>query len=188
MKAMKHFTAFAATLALIASALSLSAQGTGATERRIQWKAVEGSKSYLMEIRDPGSDDIILSRSVNGTSADVSLKPGDYEVRITALNKFLKPAGKSSWTKLSVKRSVAPDPKDMAGTDLYAGAKDQALTVSGSGFMASTEAYLEVDGKSVRAAVLGQTEGSISLSFDLTSAPPGEYALRFKNPSSNASP
>jgi hypothetical protein len=178
--AMKRTLAFFALLGLLLAPASSHAQD-GAADRKLQWKAVEGAKAYLVEIRTEAGK-AIVSRTVEQTSYDISLAPGEYEVRITALNKFSKPSGASSWSKVSIRRNPIPVPGDVSSAGLVAGKKDQRLSVSGSGFLPSTELAIEGNGLSLPGTILSQADSSISASFDLSKLGPGEYRLKIQNP------
>jgi len=167
--------------------MALAAGMTGAQTaddaRSLEWKAVEGAYGYLVEIRD-SAQETVFSRSTDKPSISFSLPPGDYEARITVLNKFLKPAAVSPWSKLSVRRAVKPDPASAEGGLLYAGARDQQMIVTGGNFIPLTEAYLEAAGQSIRGSIIEQSANRLHISFDLSGAKPGVYSLRLRNPPS----
>jgi|GEM_PF-2077528 len=168
---------------LMALAAGMTGAQTADDARSLEWKAVEGAYGYLVEIRD-SAQETVFSRSTDKPSISFSLPPGDYEARITVLNKFLKPAAVSPWSKLSVRRAVKPDPASAEGGLLYAGARDQQMIVTGGNFIPLTEAYLEAAGQSIRGSIIEQSANRLHISFDLSGAKPGVYSLRLRNPPS----
>ncbi len=177
---MKRILALAALFFLSLGALA-NAQDEALTQRKLQWKSVPGAKAYILEVRN-GLGDSILNKTLETTSFDISLPPGEYEVRITTLNKFLKPASVSPWSKLSIMRSILPVPQSISAETLIAGKKDQVLSVSGSGFMPYTLLSLESENGKASGSILSQSGNKISAVFDLSSLAPGEYRLKVSNP------
>ncbi len=178
---MKHFRrSMPVILALLVAA---AAAQEASDPRTIAWKAVDGASGYAVEIRNSGQE-TVFSKNTAKPSITFTLPPGDYEVRITVLNKFRKPASVSTWTPLSIRRSVVPELSGTGGERLYAGASGQLLTVRGRLLLPQTEVILEGGGKTAVASVVEQGQDRIVASFDLAGFAAGEYSLRLKNPPS----
>lgn len=173
----RRLIAFAA---LFAIALS-SAWAQTTQNKRIEWKAVEGARAYRVELRDAASKEI-LNRVVETTFVEVDLSPGEYKVRITVLNVFMKAASVSDWMPVSVKLTAEIDVKEISPGGLFAGAPKAELSATGSGFLKDTVAKLEGKGITFMARPVRFDKTGAVFSFDLTKAQAGAYAIVFENP------
>jgi hypothetical protein len=168
----------AAVVALLALALAASAEDIPAFE----WKGVDGASGYLFQVREPGGK-ILAERETSDTSIALPLAPGAYEIRISALNKFKKPASSSEWKPVSVVRAVPPKVDGFAPSALYAGSPEGKLTLTGSNFLPDTEIFLEGEGKLLRAKTLpGSKDTQIEAAVPLADAAPGTYTVHAANP------
>ncbi|MCR9143997.1 MAG: hypothetical protein NXI24_17250 [bacterium] len=76
-------------------------------QRKVEWRPVDGSHGYLLQLRDQNAR-LIVERRVETPRARLSLQPGSYRLRVASLNKFGKPASWSAWAGLKIRR---PAPK-----------------------------------------------------------------------------
>ncbi len=68
---------------------------------RVRWLPVDGVARYRVEVRGPGGQQVV-SQTVEGSSLDVGLEPGLYEVRIASLNKFGREVPGAVWHSFRV--------------------------------------------------------------------------------------
>lgn len=84
-------------------------------QRTIEWRSVDGSRGYVLQLRDQNAR-IIIERKLQTSRTVVELQPGRYSLRVAALNKFGKPASWSAWAQISVRRparrQTTSDPPD----------------------------------------------------------------------------
>ncbi len=177
--------ALAAALAL---ALVLAASAPGAFAEpapvRLEWTVVEGARSYLVEIRVAGASAMVYSASVAEPWAAAPLAPGDYEIRVSALNVFGKAVAVGEWTAFSVRATARleeatlasppePDPSNPSLT---------VIRILVSGALAETVARLEGQGAGIEAITVESGASGLIASFDLSGAPAGDYDLVLENP------
>jgi hypothetical protein len=67
----------------------------------LEWEAVQGAGSYLVEVQDFHRQPV-LSRTVSTPSLTVKLLPGQYFLRLTTLNRFMKSEGASDWLPIHI--------------------------------------------------------------------------------------
>ncbi len=68
---------------------------------RLAWENVEGNQGYVVEIKEDGAGDI-KQHKVKTNNIVFQLKPGHYQIRVAALNKFGKPALWTEWNPIHV--------------------------------------------------------------------------------------
>lgn len=77
---------------------------------RIEWEEVKGARGYILEIKNREGREI-YRKKIADSFALVDIAPGDYKIRITALNVFMKPGSNSGWTAFMVKKKARPQEK-----------------------------------------------------------------------------
>jgi hypothetical protein len=182
--AMKKRVWIAFALILSLSPLGLRAEPGADTERvekKLEWEAVDGASAYLVELRDSGGA-YIFSDTLRGTYVTLSLSEGRYELRVTALNKFLKAASSSPWKSFSVLRTGLPLVSSLAPASAYAGQASADFRAEGDFFLPAMRVYLKL-AKGKREASIGKVEGgSVEFNLRLDDLAPGDYSLVFANP------
>ncbi|WP_394854595.1 fibronectin type III domain-containing protein [Leptospira ellisii] len=69
----------------------------------IEWNEVKGNNGYKLEIRKPSVPDVLIREDrVSVNSLEFSIPAGEYEFRISALNRFGKPSSWSQWSPFLV--------------------------------------------------------------------------------------
>ncbi|WP_425460697.1 fibronectin type III domain-containing protein [Leptospira gomenensis] len=69
----------------------------------IEWNEVKGNNGYKLEIRKPSAPDFpVREDKVSVNNLEFSIPAGEYEFRISALNRFGKPSSWSQWSRFSV--------------------------------------------------------------------------------------
>ena len=151
-----------------------------AEEPQLRWTPVPGAGGYLIEIRTR-AEKAIVAETVTQASFVLNLAPGDYEARITTLNKFLRPETGSAWTPFSVRRAIVPTLAEVIPGVLEEG-QPQRFVVRGTGLSSSTEVQLFAGADEVKVSairVLSTQEIEFSVAVPLK---PGSYSLVLRNP------
>ena len=146
----------------------------------LTWGAVPGAGGYLVEVRTKASR-TVASQTVTQPSFTLELVPGDYELRITTLNKFLKPETSSAWAPFSVRRAVVPTLTGVTPGVLKEG-ETSPLVVRGTGLSSATEVRLLAGDDEVKVSglrVLSAQELEFSAAGPLK---PGSYTVVLRNP------
>ncbi|MBN1495454.1 MAG: hypothetical protein JXA07_01710 [Spirochaetes bacterium] len=94
-----------AACVFLCSAGILNAAGPGDGQVRLDWDAVRGAQGYVVEIKD-AEGKIIFKKNAEKNFVMAPLVPGNYRIRISALNVFMKPASSSGWTDLIVRKKT----------------------------------------------------------------------------------
>ena len=160
-------------LLLASLALSLSspysrafAEGAGV---RLEWTAVEGARSYLVEIRASGAAGLVLSATAVEPGIEAPLVPGDYEIRVSALNVFGKAVAVGEWTAFSVRATARLEEPSLASPP-EADPTNPALIVIRihvSGAMPDTVARLEGQDVRIEATRVEPGEAGLEVAFGL---------------------
>ena len=74
---------------------------------RIKWNEVRNAVRYRALIRD-SSGKLIIDRNTDSNSIELDINPGEYGMRIGAVNKFSKIGSWSDWAAFSVKAPEKP--------------------------------------------------------------------------------
>lgn len=89
----------------------------------IEWNEVKGNNGYKIEIRKKSIEDtLVMEEKVAVNSLEFKIPSGEYEFRISALNRFGKPSSWSQWSAFHVEQDR---PKSVVEAE-----KKQALTGS----------------------------------------------------------
>ncbi len=71
----------------------------------IEWNEVKGNNGYKVEVRKISNPEILVAEEKTVTSSLEFLIPaGEYEFRISALNRFGKPSSWSQWSSFQVEQ------------------------------------------------------------------------------------
>ncbi len=115
----------------------------------LDWSAVSGSGGYKIDIRDTAGK-LLITETVKKPEIVLEIPPGDYEMRVTTLNRFMQPSGSSPWTAFTVLRrnpplvtSISPKtviPNETTTLTLRGGefGEDTTVTLGESGFLKAT--------------------------------------------------
>jgi hypothetical protein len=88
----------------------LAAQSLAPQPFPFGWKPVEGAGGYLVEVKD-SQGNLTSSQQLkpSETSLSLQLLPGTYQIRLTTLNRFLKPESSTAWLPIHVEAPTAPE-------------------------------------------------------------------------------
>ncbi|HRS75600.1 MAG TPA: hypothetical protein P5203_00060 [Spirochaetota bacterium] len=94
-------------LLIVAASSTLLAQEKEKKEKaiRIKWAAVEGVIKYMVQMKN-AEDAIVLDRTVTTNFIDFVLPPGNYRIRIGAINKFEKVSFWTEWENVEIRKGV----------------------------------------------------------------------------------
>ncbi|HOT43683.1 MAG TPA: hypothetical protein PLM53_04450 [Spirochaetota bacterium] len=94
-------------LLIVAASSTLLAQEKEKKEKaiRIKWAAVEGVIKYMVQMKN-AEDTIVLDRTVTTNFIDFVLPPGNYRIRIGAINKFEKVSFWTEWENVEIRKGV----------------------------------------------------------------------------------
>ncbi|MCB1175718.1 MAG: hypothetical protein KDK39_19240, partial [Leptospiraceae bacterium] len=165
-------------------ALALPAQESeGNKTVQFRWKAVAGVAGYQVQIRDPeNKDELIVDQRTAEPSISVQMKPGTYERRIAAINKFNRPGQWSRWQAFQIKTVARPRIEKLEAVKSHADGS-QTVQVKGSEFVDKTKVFIERPGKA-RQEVNARFVSDRELSVDLPAnqIPDGNYNIVVENP------
>ena len=68
----------------------------------LSWSAVQGNRGYVVQLQDESQTRLLQETKVKSESVDLIVKPGQYFIRISALNKFGKSSAWTPWKSFSV--------------------------------------------------------------------------------------
>lgn len=77
----------------------------------ISWSAVPGASGYAVEWT--GSDGRVVMQKSSTSEVELSLEAGEYRIRVSALNRFGKPAGWSEWKSFRVEDAAQKQSLDL---------------------------------------------------------------------------
>jgi hypothetical protein len=146
----------------------------------IEWKPVENTVNYSVEIADE-FDEIILEKTAEVTKIEVTLPYGKYKYRVGNFNKFNKVTW-SEWHTLMIVPALKPEIISADPAGLFTKVTDK-ITIKGKNFYRSSEvtiknAQTKLDVKNVK---LIDPE-TLQVTVDTKLATPGTYDLVVKNP------
>lgn len=169
------------TIILCLTCLELALWAEDSFEKKITWKPVEGAFSYLVEVRKVNGA-IVQSETSALAEVQVTLPPGEYELRVTVLNKFMKSAAETPWKKITIKRTVKPVISQLTPSLVYSGDSEVKIAVFGSGFLSDSIVTLEKENTKIKASVFLANEQGFIATFNLSDAELGSYSLVVSNP------
>lgn len=132
---------------IVANGVYSQASNQNGSKTVIQWKSVENASSYKLEIRPEKDKQIQLSLKENEALLD--LKPGKYEYRVGALNKFKKVKHWSKWYPLDVVYSEPPQILEESKYTFTLPEKEKEIIVKGKNFLEEIEIELESNSERV---------------------------------------
>jgi len=148
--------------ALLLCCVMLYGQGSN----RITWEPVYGAGGYIIEIKN-SSGRVIVEKEVASTYYDVSKLPeGDYQYRITTLNKLKQKGGSTSWIDLAIERVIVPVIKKISHKQLAWSYDNPEVTLSGRHFTKECRFFLRSGSKRIELDTdfISETEVRFSLS------------------------
>ncbi|HMV45333.1 MAG TPA: DUF5683 domain-containing protein [Leptospiraceae bacterium] len=171
-------------LFILIAANSIIAQSTENNPKKtsIKWKNVENAIGYKLEIRPDKEKEMQINSTENEVFLD--LKPGKYEYRVGALNKFKKVKHWSKWSSLEVIYSQPPIVEENLKYTFTIPEKKQDIVVKGKYFLEDIEVELESSNGIVPINEIKRvSESEIKFSVNLeTFTSPDSFRLTLRNP------
>jgi len=168
---------------LLAAVVSFGsmAEGYDSLPYFISWDSVEGAGGYLVEARKPGGPVAFRDKlNPDTTRVTLSLPAGEYEIRITTLDRLMNPDSSTKWTSIEVLPDSAPKVIGYKPARYILGYAI-AIPLSASSMGEWTEAFLvSPTGKRIKMTVRKKAKNSFTLSGIVTGEV-GPYALVLKN-------
>ncbi|MDC7224982.1 MAG: hypothetical protein PQJ60_14635 [Spirochaetales bacterium] len=146
-------------LILLMIFLPLGAQeetGPVGETKKLEWAAVEGASSYLVEIEKGGV--IIHTIPTEEPFLPLFLNPGEYRVRISVFNKFEKLASRSDWNPLTIYPSPQPIIQEYEPDFFYDDLTQITITIRGKDFDGGADFFLIRGNDRVRGEVRERRE------------------------------
>ncbi|MFH0976017.1 MAG: hypothetical protein V1874_09570 [Spirochaetota bacterium] len=165
----------------------LSAGGMGYAEEEInklhlKWEPVQGAIEYQIEIQDASGKEA-LNVKTGDTELDFNLPPGDYRVRIGAVNKFNKVDTWSSWNPLKVKKIFVPVIYGLSKNKFISGTEEKDLQISGRDIEKDAAIYIKNKSASYQIRDFRYVNSStINFDLDVSGIEAGDYDLVVINP------
>jgi hypothetical protein len=160
--------------------LVLFSQPLQASDPEIRWAPVSGAGGYLVEIRQAAK--MVVSETVKEPLLVLYLAPGNYQVRITTLNKLLRPENSTDWNSFSVLRAVIPTVQGISPDVLQSG-QPQRFLIRGTGFSSSTEVKFLSSGDTEIPITGNQVLSPQEIEFSVVlPLEPGTYTIILRNP------
>ncbi|MBM9579649.1 fibronectin type III domain-containing protein [Leptospira sp. 201903070] len=98
----------------------------------IEWNEVKGNNGYKIEIRKKGLEDtIVKEEKVSTNSLEFKILAGEYEFRISALNRFGKPSSWSQWSAFLVEQDRPKSMVEAEKKQTFSGSSSWRIWVPG---------------------------------------------------------
>ncbi|MCP4131045.1 MAG: porin family protein [bacterium] len=123
----------------------LGAKARPTKKATIRWKRVPRATAYLVEIKNAGGR-IVLKKETKRPILKFVLPQGRYKVRLSSLNKFYKPAGKTPWFAIKIRKAFIPRYNSISVKQLRHGQGKTRITVYGDNFLKGCRVYLRSAG------------------------------------------
>ncbi len=147
---------------------------------KLEWEDLPGH-TFLLELKKDNR--LLFERRISDPLIYLDLSPGEYEYRISFLNKFEKTDAVTDWITLTVLKDLEPVIIDVPPHTIFAGERSQRVTVHTSDIMEGALIRLERDGKAENLAYEKKGNNTIEIVLETEHLAAGQYDLRIINPS-----
>jgi len=167
------FKIIAAVIITVISIIEISAQ----EKTQLRWEAVHGSGGYILEIRN-SQKKVIVEEELKVTEYDISkLSTGDYQYRLTTLNKLKKKGSSTGWMNLSIEKAVIPVLTGISQKFLGHSYENPPFTVTGKDFLQDTKLYLKNESQKIDLNTAFITSGELKAALKKDEAAAGIFDL-----------
>lgn len=98
----------------------------------IEWNEVKGNNGYKIEIRKKSLEDtLVMEEKISVNSLEFKITAGEYEFRISALNRFGKPSSWSQWSAFVVEQDRPKSVVDAEKKQALAGNSQWKVLIPG---------------------------------------------------------
>lgn len=158
-----------------------------AKEKQIQlkWKEVPRAAGYFLEIKNENNKTLIQQKTKNAF-LDFNLSEGDYQARISALNKFQKVAVSSKWFAIKVRISLRPVFVSISRAEFMIGPDQAEAVITGNDFQKYCRVSFRREDQTVEAESTDfNSKESLSIKINTAKFQPGYYDIIITNPGGN---
>jgi len=150
----------------------------------VKWKTVAGAGGYLAEVKNSHGDVVVAQQAApDQIMLELHLVPGPYALRVTTLNRFLKPESDTGWLSFHVDAATAPVVADSPVLTLHPG-NTGTLTLPVTGLAEDATAALKSpSGTLIPIDLPALVDGSIPLALPVLSEK-GAWSIVLSNPPS----
>jgi hypothetical protein len=148
---------------------------------RIVWQEVPGAGGYMIEIRNMKGV-VLFTKETEKSEVFPRLPLGDYQMKITVLDKFKRQANSTPWTKISVTYYETPMFERVEPAQFVIGAKSEEIVIRGDNFNEKIDVKVEGPGSVTVSNVRRISEEEIRATIDFSSAADGKYSIILANP------
>jgi len=147
----------------------------------LRWEPVRGAGGYILEIRN-SKRTIILEKEISASSYDISkLTPGDYQYRLTTLNKLKRKGSSTEWIPLSIEKAVIPVLLKTSRKFLSHSFANPPLIITGKNFRPDTKLYFKKDSEEIQLNAIFISENELKVIFNTEKQITGIYDIAAVN-------
>ncbi len=152
----------------------------------LKWKEVPRAFGYLVEIKNEGGKTVI-GQKTKTPFLNFSLSEGDYQARISSLNKFQKVAVSSKWFAIKIRISLKPVFISVSPAEFMIGPGPAEAVIRGGDFQKFCRVSFQGEGGPVEAeGTIFSSEQSLSVRINTAKFRPGYYDIIITNPGGNS--
>lgn len=152
----------------------------------LKWKAVPRASGYLVEIKNE-NDKIVIQKKTANPFLDFNLSEGDYQARISVLNKFQKVSVSSKWFAIKIRLSLKPVFISVSRQEFMIGPDPAEAVIIGDDFQKLCRVSFQKDSQTVEAeSTVFNSEQSLSIKINTSRFQPGYYDIIITNPGGNS--
>ncbi len=167
-------------LFFIFSSFTITSENT--SQPVIKWKRVPGANGYLVEITDK-TGKFIYNNRTKDNELQLSLPEGNYQIRITTINKFDKLESGADWQYFTVSKISTPVINSVSPNSFFITNSRSEMFVSGSNFDPNAKITLSSDNRSITINNFTyNSKDSVSFFFNPAALGMGTYSISITNP------
>lgn len=146
-------------------------------ETFIRWEPVPGAGGYILEIRN-SEKKILINEELKDTVFNISkLSTGEYQYRLTTLNKLKRKGNSTGWINLTIEKAVIPVLIKVSQKILSHSYENPPFTVYGENFLKDTKLYLKSDSQKIELNTLYISGGELKVNFSAEKPVTGTYDI-----------
>lgn len=149
---------------------------------RISWQKVSGAGGYLIELRVPGGKIVLTEESVTN-SILVKVAEGNYEIRITVLDRFKNAADATPWSLITIKKAESPLFENISPDEIDPGKIYRTVKITGGSFDERIVISVKKNGYEIPVRnVTRISDEELTFDLDAREASSGRYSILLENP------
>ena len=157
--------------------------------QKIQWQPDENAFGYRVEVRSKTADSKPKVIETEDSFVELSLTPGKYEYRVTAVDFLGREAVSSDWTEFEIIKALLPEIVQTENKVVAPEAEEGKLSISVDVASITEESKVELVNSKTEEVVSGELKvepdekGVKASKAEFPAVEPGEWTLRVTNPS-----